>query len=151
MYFKTFRPEGKKVKDLGTEERRLLFQTRLRIPDNYEYLDGRILNTSFVSSGSASSKFRDSVEYFDLLRRYSLEAEVEEVHGIHHAVTFSDQELQERIKSMCINEFHAESVSALDRKDLLRVARIAAFRFGAGQAQLSRLLGVGKDVLERIL
>lgn len=151
VYFKTTLPSGAEIKDLQVLERRELFQTKLQIPDSYEYLDGRILNTSFVSFPAASAKFTDSVEYFDFLRKYSLEAEVEEQHGIHKAVTFSDAELQERIKSICVNEFHTESVAGLNRKDLLRLARIASYRFGAGQAQLSRLLGVDKEVLGRVL
>ena len=151
VYFKISFPAGRLVKDLGSREKRRLFETRLQIPGNYEYSNGRILNTSFVSYVGAASKFTDSVEYFDFLRRYSLEAEVEESHGIHLEVTFSDAELMERINSICVNEFHVKSISGLNRKELLLLARKAAFRFGAGQAQLSRLLGVGKDVLDRVL
>lgn len=151
VYFKTSFPAGRLVKDLGSREKRRLFETRLQIPGNYEYSNGRILNTSFVSYVGAASKFTDSVEYFDFLRRYSLEAEVEESHGIHLTVTFSDAELTERINGICVNEFHVKSISGLNRKELLLLARKAAFRFGAGQAQLSRLLGVGKDVLDRVL
>ncbi len=151
VYFKTSLPSGAQVRSLNVEKRRELFQTKISLPDTYEYLDGRILNKSFVSFDWASSKFTGSVEYFDLLRKYSLEAEVEEQHGIHEAVTFSDAELQERIKSICVNEFHKGSISGLDRKELLRLARIVSFRFGASPAQMSRLTGVEKAVLERIL
>lgn len=151
VYFKTSLPSGAQVRDLSVERRRELFQTKMLIPDTYEYLDGRILNTSFVSFSEASARFTSSVEYFDLLRKYSLEAEVEEQHGIHETVTFSDAELQERIKDVCVNEFHRKSILSLDRKELLRLARIVSFRFGAGQAQLARLLGVEKEMLERIL
>ena len=151
VYFKTALPKGVKVSELGAVEKKRIFKTHMAIPDNYEYADGRILNSSLVSSSIASAKFKDSVEYFDCLRKWSLEAEVEERHGIHETVTYSDAELQERIKSVCANEFHARSVSGLDRKDLLRLARIVSYRFGAGQTQLSRLLGVGKDILDRIL
>ncbi len=151
VYFKTSQPSGELVRNLNIEKRRELFQTKMRVPDTYEYLDGRILNTSFVSYSEASARFTSSVEYFDLLRKYSLEAEIEEQHGIHETVKFSDAELQERIMSICVNEFHVKAISGLDRKDLLRLARIVALRFGAGQAQLSRLLGVEKEMLERIL
>ncbi len=151
VYFKTSLPSGAQVRDLSLERRREMFQTKMLIPDTYEYYDGRILNTSFVSFSEASARFMSSVEYFDLLRKYSLEAEVEEQHGIHESVTFSDAELQERIKDVCVNEFHRKSILSLDRKELLRLARIVSFRFGAGQAQLARLLGVEKEMLERIL
>lgn len=151
VYFKTHQPNGMHVNSLCLEERRRIFRTKFAIPDSYEYRDGVILNTCFVSSAIVSGLFNGSVEYFDFLRKYSLEAEVEEKHGVHLQLKFSDAEIQERINDICINEFHARSVRHLDRKCLLRVARIAAARFGAGRAQLSRLLGIDKDILDRIL
>ena len=151
VYFKTYIPSGTETSSLGSTEKRRLFNTRFPIPENYQCIDRLILNGSFVSYKTGMSKFTDSVEYFDLLRRFSLEAEVENDHGIHEQVTFSDQELMERIKSVCTNEFHVSGIPALDRKDLLRLARLLALRYGAGQAQISRLLGIGKDILDRIL
>ena len=66
-------------------------------------------------------------------------------------VTFSDAELSGRITAICRNEFHTESVKQLDRKTLLSLARTATRRFGAGKAQLARLLNLSADALERIL
>lgn len=151
VYFSNRIQHGSKVSGLGAAEIKRLFRTHSKVPGTYEFEDGRILNSSFVFYKSTVEKFSGSVEYFDLLRRHSLEAEVEEAHGIHESVVFSDSELTERIKAICINEFHRESISMLDRKELLRMARLISYRYGAGRAQLARILGVGKDVLERIL
>ena len=151
QFFHLYQPVGKKVSVLSKKEQERLFQTHLSVPGEYEYLDGRILNKSFVSASKAMDKFRDSVEYFDLLRRYALESEVEEAHGYHETIVFNDSEIQEKINTICRLEFHASSLASLDRKSLLRLARIASQRFGAGQKQLSRLLGIGKDDLDRFL
>lgn len=151
VYFPLSKPAGSKIREIGARRVKNLFRTHETIPDNYEHIEGKILNSSFVSSDKAMMKFISSVEYFDLLRKYSLEAEVEESHGIHETYTFSDAEIQERITTVCRNEFHADSHKALNRKELLRLARIASARYGAGLAQLSRLLGVDKDTLGRIL
>lgn len=150
-YFVLFKQRGERISSMGSMEKRIMFQTHLSIPDSYEHKDGRILNFCFVSSDKASLKFRDSVEYFDILRRYSLEAEVESAYGLHESVTFSDSELQERISTICKIELHKESITLLDRKDLLRLARLVASRYGASQKQLSRLLGLDKEILDRIL
>ena len=151
QYFGLCQPCGQKVSTLSKKEQEKLFQTHFTIPQEYEHIDGRILNKTFVSAKTALNKFRDSVEYFDLLRKYSLEAEVEELHGIHESIVFSDSEMLEKLTSICRLELHAESLHSLDRKALLRLARIASQRYGAGQKQLSRLLGIDKDILNRFL
>ena len=151
VYFNTFTPSGTKVRTLSVRDRRRIFNTHLPVPDEYEFNEGRILNKSFVSFRNASEKFQDSVEYFDYLRRYSLESVVESSHGIHESVSFSDTELRERIKDICKIEFHVESHTLLSRKDLLRLAILVRNRFGAGQPQLSRLLGLDKTVLDKVL
>lgn len=151
VYFPLRMPEGNKISKMSFTEAKKLFRTHETIPESYEHKDGKITNTSFVSSKKAMEKFISSVDYFDLLRRYSLESEVEESHGIHESVTFSDVELQERIKHLCVNEFHGDSHRSLNRKDLLRLARIVSARYGARPTQLARLLGVDKETLSRIL
>ena len=151
VYFNTFTPSGTKVRTLSVRDRRRIFNTHVPVPDEYEFNEGRILNKSFVSFRNASEKFQDSVEYFDYLRRYSLESVVESSHGIHESVSFSDTELRERIKDICKIEFHVESHTLLSRKDLLRLAILVRNRFGAGQPQLSRLLGLDKTVLDKVL
>ena len=128
-----------------------MFKTHIPVPDDYEFIGGRILNKSFVSFEMASSRFRDSVEYFDCLRKFSLESIVESEHGLHESISFSDRELRERIKDVCRNEFHAETHTLLPRKDLFRLCVIVRNRYGALQPQLSRLLGVDKEILDSIL
>ena len=151
VYFPFQKPEGKRISEMSISSVKKLFRTHGNIPDWYEHHDGKITNSSFVSSNKAMEKFISSVEYFDILRRYSLESEVEESHGIHENVTFSDAELQERIKHVCVNEFHVDSHRSLARKDLLRLARVVSARYGARPAQLARLIGVDKETLKRIL
>ena len=151
VYFNNFIQSGKKAGCLSVRVRRRVFKTHIPVPDDYEFIEGRILNKSFVSYEIASSRFRDSVEYFDCLRKFSLESIVESEHGIHESISFSDQELRERIKDVCRNEFHAETHTQLSRKDLLRLCIILRSRYGALQPQITRLLGVDKEILDSIL
>ena len=151
VYFTPHLPQGTSLGTMSVVQKRKMFNTKKPIPDSYEHENGLILNSSFVAFKLASSKFRNSVEYFDLLRRYSIEAEVETDHGLHEAVVFSDIELKERINMICTKEFYVSSIAGLDRKNLLRLARVVAFRYGAGASQIARILGVGRDVLERVL
>ena len=151
VYFNSVRITGMPVGMMKNKEREKVFKTHLNIPDEYEHRDGRILNVSFVAYQKVSERFRGSVEYFDILRKYSLEAEVESKHGIEESIVFSDSELQVKIATICKYEFNSDTLEVLDRKTLLRLARLVAMRFGARPKQLSRLLGIDKGLLERIL
>ena len=151
VYFNSSISTGVQVKTIPIKDRKVLFKTHIPVNDEYEHRDGKILNASFVAYKEASERFRDSVEYFDILRKYSLEAEVESKHGIEESIVFSDSELQEKIAEICKYEFHSDSLGGLDRKSLLRLASTVGLRFGARPKQLSRLLGIDKDVLDRIL
>ena len=97
VYFNAFVPSGIKAGSVSVRGKRIIFKTHIPVPDDYEFVGGRIMNKSFVSYETASRRFRDSVEYFDCLRKFSLESIVESEHGIHESISFSDQELRERI------------------------------------------------------
>ena len=66
-------------------------------------------------------------------------------------MTFTDNEMQEKIQAVCRNELHVNSPHQLGRKDLLRLARTLAYRFSATKKQISRLLGIASDVLDNAL
>ena len=66
-------------------------------------------------------------------------------------MTFTDNEMQEKIQTVCRNELHVNSPHQLGRKDLLRLARTLAYRFSATKKQISRLLGIASDLLDNAL
>jgi len=152
VYFSPRLPTGTSAGGLNARRQRSIFHTHQTVPDHYEY-DGRglILNKGFVSFKKGEARFRDSVEYFDLLRKYALEAEVESAAGIHESIVFSDMDLMAKARAICQSEMHASSIQALGRKELLLMARKLSSRFGAAPGQISRLLGVEKEILERYL
>lgn len=72
VYFNSSISTGVQVKTIPIKDRKVLFKTHIPVNDEYEHRDGKILNASFVAYKEASERFRDSVEYFDILRKYSL-------------------------------------------------------------------------------
>ena len=153
MYFNPFRDTitGKWVSEMGIMEVRKLLRTRESVPGNYEVRDGRVLNRCFVDYAYVEKRIGDSLAFFDAIRIWDLESSVEMSHGAAEKITFSDAELSLRLTAICRNEYHADSIQALDRKTLLTLARSASRRFGAGKAQLARLLSVSPDMLEKVL
>ena len=153
VYFNPLRDAlpGRRVSEMGTVEIRKLFRTREPVPGYYEVYEGRVMNRCFVKYNMVEKQFGDSLAFFDAIRVWDLESSVALSHGAAEKVTFSDAELALRITTLCKNEYHAESLQLLDRKSLLSLARNAARRFGAGKAQLARLLNVSPDILEKVL
>lgn len=125
--------------------------THAVIPDEWEHWNGRILNKCFVDYRMVEKLIGSSLALFDRVRRFDLESLVSQSHGVDEQLTFTDNEMQEKIQVVCRNELHVDSLHQLGRKDLLRLARTLALRFSATKKQISRLLGLDPAILENAL
>ena len=121
------------------------------IPEDWEHRNGTILNKCFVDYRTAERLIGSGYALFNRIRKFDTESIIARSHGIEESLTFTDNELQEKIRSVCQNELHVDSPHQLGRKDLLRLARTLANRFSATKKQISRLLGIASDVLDNIL
>ena len=128
-----------------------IFVTHVRIPPEWEHVSGRILNKCFVDYRTVEQRIGSSLDFFDRLRRFDLESVVEQAHGIEENLTFTDGEMQEKIRAICANELHKASHHQLERKDLLWLARTLARRFACPKKQIARLLGVEPSILDKLL
>ena len=135
----------------GVKEAKRRFGTHVKIPSDWEHVNGRILNKCFVDYRTVEQMIGSSLEFFDRLRRYDLESIVEQEHGIEEKLTFTDAEMQEKIRAVCKNELHVASHHQLERKDLLWLARTLARRFASPKKQVARLLGIDPSVLDQLL
>ena len=135
----------------GARATRRMFGTHVQVPPDWEHVNGRILNKCFVDYRTVEQKIGSSLDFFDRLRRFDLESVVEQAHGIEEKLTFTDAEMQEKIRAVCINELHVASFHQLERKDLLWLARSLARRFACPKKQIARLLGIDPAVLDRLL
>ena len=150
-YFNPHPVPGIKADSFQVDEIRSFLHSKARIPDDIEIADGIITNRSFVDYRTVEQRFHDSASFFDTLRLFDLESSFKMANGIHETLKFTDKELQVKSKVICQKEFHADSVEQLDRKSLLALSRTLARRYGAGKAQLGRLLSLPEDILERVL
>lgn len=135
----------------GTKAAKRMLCTHITLPAEWEHIQGRILNKCFVDYVTVEQKIGSSVNFFDRLRRFDLESVVEQKHGLEERVTFTDAEMNEKIKAVCRNELHVESLHQLERKDLLWLARTLARRFGSPKKQIGRLLGIDSSILDQLL
>ena len=125
--------------------------THAHIPEKWEHRNGTLLNKCFVDYRTAERMIGSGFALFNRIRKFDTESVVAQSHGVEELLTFTDNEMQEKIRAVCQKELHVESPHQLGRKDLLRLARTLAYRFSATKKQISRLLGVDSQVLDQVL
>jgi hypothetical protein len=150
-YFNPFLPFLRGTPVPGTKTVKRMFGTHVKIPSDWEHIGGCVLNKCFIDYRTVELKIGSSLVFFDRLRRFDLESVVDQRHGIEEKLTFTDSEVQEKIRAICKNELHKESHHQLERKDLLWLARTLARRFATPKKQIARLLGIEPAILEQLL
>lgn len=141
---------GKQVQDLTVRECRRMFAARGPLPGHYEYSDGKLLNESFIRNDLAQKCFRDDIDYFNEIKKFDNEVEVEAEHLGKERAFFSDEELREKMLALCRKEYDVSAPDLLDRKSLLNLAGALRMRFGAGREQLERLLGLEDSLVGKL-
>jgi len=152
-YFNPLREavRGTRFDIMQVSEVKALLQSHTKVPGNWEHIDGRILNRCFVDYNYVEKRIGDSLRFFDKIRLYDLESVINADRGLPESIVFTDMELQEKLQAICRNEYHVSSHLQLDRKTLLLLAKSLARRFGAPKTQISRMLGLSQDVLDKLL
>ena len=151
VYFNPYLDSIRGERFPSTDVAKRILGTPALIPEDWEHRNGTILNKCFVDYRTAERLIGSGYALFNRIRKFDTESTIAQSHGIEESLTFTDNELQEKIRSVCQNELHVDSPHQLGRKDLLRLARTLANRFSATKKQISRLLGIASDVLDNIL
>ena len=151
VYFNPYLDSIRGERFPSTDVAKRILGTHALIPEDWEHRNGTILNKCFVDYRTAERLIGSGYALFNRIRKFDTESTIAQSHGIEKSLTFTDNELQEKIRSVCQNELHVDSPHQLGRKDLLRLARTLANRFSATKKQISRLLGIASDVLDNIL
>ena len=151
IYFNPYRDAIRGERFPSPDAAKRILKTHAEIPEDWEHLNGRILNKCFVDYRTVERIIGSGLTLFDRVRKYDLESVVSQSHGIEEMLTFTDNEMQEKILAVCQNEFHVKSHNQLGRKDLLLLARTLARRFFATKKQIARLLGINPAVLDNAL
>lgn len=151
VYFNPYRDAIRGERFSSPDAAKQILKTHADIPVDWEHRNGRILNRCFVDFRTVEKIVGSSLTLFDRVRKFDLESVVSQSHGIGETLTFTDNEMQEKILAVCRNEYHVESHHQLGRKDLLYLARTLARRFSATKKQIARLLGIDPIVLDNAL
>ena len=151
VYFNPYLDSIRGERFPSTDVAKRILGTHALIPEVWEHRNGTILNKCFMDYPTAENLIGSGFALFNRIRKFDIESVIAQSHGAEESLTFTDNELQEKIRAVCQNELHVDSPHQLGRKDLLRLARTLAFRFSATKKQISRLLGIEPAVLDNAL
>ncbi len=139
------------LRDLAYFDKEKLFQTRLKLPDEYILCrDGIIFPGSYVDYRAVEKIYNSPRQLlYYLSSGNDMEEELES--GILKKSRYSDPELIASMEEICSELFSGKKYSSLRIEDRFRMAKELKKRYGAGPKQLSRVTTLEYDLLKAIL
>jgi len=139
---------GRKAGTFTARELRRILKTNIRVPDTMEITEDGMIVPRFVCWRAVEKAFDGDEALF--LRRLMepVETRHNQLSGLPMELKFSDQELAARVRIICRNELKVDDHRQLPSKEILRLCRTLAIRYGSSPEQLQRVVGVDKTLLE---
>ena len=152
MYFsRRVQMVGRKASTFTARELRRILKTNMRIPGNWEITDSGMIVPHFIAWKVVEKAFDNDEGTFLRKLMEPVEARHNQMSGLPIELKYSDQELAVRVRTICQKELKVDDHRQLPNKELLRLCRTLAIRYGSSPEQLQRVVGVNKAILEDLL
>ncbi len=137
--------------DLSVRKKRMLFNTRVHLPDSY-LLDneGVVFPGSYVNVRAVESVYASPRQMLFYLSSTN-DMEIELKSGILKKARYGDSELRASLDNVCVDKFRGRDYSSLRIEDRYMVARELRKRYGAGPKQIARVTGLDYETLKSML
>ena len=142
---------GRKASTFTARELRRILKTNMRIPGNWEITDSGMIVPHFIAWKVVEKAFDNDEGTFLRKLMEPVEARHNQMSGLPIELKYSDQELAVRVRTICQKELKVDDHRQLPNKELLRLCRTLAIRYGSSSEQLQRVVGVDKAILEDLL
>ena len=140
--------KGQKVGNMSSRAMHRELHTRVSLPDHYEILDGMVLPSSFVDYRRVEDLFGTSIDFFNSLKEWKTEQEVESMHDQEEYATYPDELLLQKLQA----DFRAHHISGFQDMDA-RTARqfisILHRKYGCSKKQILRISGFDPETVDR--
>lgn len=136
--------------DMTVREKRAMLHAReTELPNYYKVFNGMISPLSFCAVNEGQMYFKNPVVYnhavFNDYESYSKLSKRDS-----EATCISYEEFYYAATSICRTEFNAKSINKLSDEDKIRLAQKMYSDYNATNAQLNRVLGIDKSVLNEM-
>ena len=140
--------KGQKVGNMSSRAMHRELHTRVSLPDHYEILDGMVLPSSFVDYRRVEDLFGTSIDFFNSLKEWKTDQEVESMHDQEEYATYPDELLLQKLQA----DFRAHHISGFQDMDA-RTARqfisILHRKYGCSKKQILRISGFDPETVDR--
>lgn len=139
---------SRSVSSISLREQRSLFSTRVHIPDTWKFDNaGMICPLSYIDVKKVESYFKTPIRYSYFLSK-KLEGIVEQDFANSQKSFIPDKELRQIVRDIAQKKYGVSKVVELDVNSRLSIARKLRYDYASSVKQISRMLGLEKDVLQ---
>lgn len=142
--------EAVRIGDMTCRERKKQFRTDIPLPDKWLTCNGIILPSNYVDIDRFEQIYRTHNAFRAFLSRSS-DSEMIRQTAIVKGVSLPDHEMREACWKVCREIFGVRDVRVLDSTKRLELARRLRRRYLISSRQLSRIVHVPVDEIERLL
>ena len=142
--------EAVRIGDMTCRERKKQFRTDVPLPDKWLTCNGIILPSNYVDIDRFEQIYRTHNAFRAFLSRSS-DSEMIRQTAIVKGVSLPDHEMREACRKVCREIFGVRDVRVLDSTKRLELARKLRRRYLISSKQLSRIVHVPVDEIERLL
>ena len=136
--------------DISSIENRSMFRSRdVKLPPDWQVLDGHIAPPSFCAIELGMAMFRDAHHYFSMVSK-NMEAYAGIAVDIDDEEFLTDQELFTQIQKMVREKYRLGSVRQLSNAQKLDLARTLHFDYRSSNGQIRRVLGLSQYDVDQL-
>ena len=141
---------GTAFADVSSIENRSMFRSRdVKLPPNWQVLDGHITPPSFCAIELGMSMFRDAHHYFSMVSK-NVEAYAGIAVDIDDGEFLTDQELFSQIQKVVREKYRLGSVRELSNAQKLDLARTLHYDYRSSNGQIRRVLGLSQYDVDQL-
>ena len=154
LYFSQNNEDGsscRHISDLSVTERKKLRSNYLSLPQDW-LVDskGMILPENYVDVSMVESVYKKASQFMYYLCKQD-DAMIELDTGVLAKSSYNYEELAINMKELLSRQYNVRSVSELGMQSRIELASVMKRRYGATPAKLSRLVGIRKELLEKLI
>ena len=142
--------ETVRIGDLKYRDKRKMFKTAEKLPDEWLVCNGIILPSNYVDINRFEQIYRSPDTYSRFLSRSSDSEMIQKVASVK-GVSLPDNEMRDACRKLCRDYYGVRDVRALDSVRRLELARHLRRRYLISKKQLSRIVHVPLEEIDRFL
>ena len=150
LYFNPFLSlvRSERIDSMRVRSVEKMLRSRQKLPGKYVMADGIVLPQSYVNYQFIENKFGTSLDFFERIRYWNQENEVEEIQEKSERSAFSDAELLAKLQTD-FEDHHVSGFADMDPTTFRKFISKLHRKYGASRKQVCRLMGADEELIER--